>query len=165
MGLHRPEVIAQKVDAIPGLCGEGRERRQRNYERVWLGIFIADKSFGIATGRPICVSWRELMPDVGDWWRGKWAAPYDRLLCGIAEMRLIVVSTSHHICSFWKLQLTIPGQSIRSSPDRIKVQGIYPPVAARKFQRCVSPPEQHLLLRGVRYAFQVASEPYPLILS
>ena len=73
MGLHRPEVITQKVDAIPGLCGEGRERRQRNYERVWLGIFIADKSFGIATGRPICVSWRELMPDVGDWWRKKWA--------------------------------------------------------------------------------------------
>ncbi|GAB7324257.1 hypothetical protein MBLNU13_g07607t1 [Cladosporium sp. NU13] len=91
MGLHQPEVVAQKVDAIPGLCGEGRERRQRNYERVWLGIFIADKSFGIATGRPICVSWRELMPDVGDWWRKKWAAPYDRLLCGIAEMRLIVV--------------------------------------------------------------------------
>jgi len=97
MGLHRPEVIAQKINAIPGLCGEGKERRQRNYERAWLGVFIADKSFGIATGRPICVSWRELMPDVGDWWRGKWAAPYDRLLCGIAEMRLIVVSHTHAI--------------------------------------------------------------------
>lgn len=102
MGLHRPEVITQKVDAIPGLCGEGRERRQRNYERVWLGIFIADKSFGIATGRPICVSWRELMPDVGDWWHKKWAAPYDRLLCGIAEMRLIVVSVPYTLlCNFW----------------------------------------------------------------
>ena len=102
MGLHRPEVIAQKVDAIPGLCGEGRERRHRNYERVWLGIFIADKSFGIATGRPICVSWRELMPDVGDWWRKKWAAPYDRLRCGIAEMRLVVVSVSDtFLCNFW----------------------------------------------------------------
>jgi hypothetical protein len=97
MGLHRPEVIAQKIDAIAGLCGEGKERRQRNYERAWLGIFIADKSFGIATGRPICVSWRELMPDVGEWWRGKWAGPYDRLLCGIAEMRLIVVSRTHAI--------------------------------------------------------------------
>ena len=154
MGLNRPEVITQKVDAIPGLCGEGKERRQRNYERVWLGIFIADKSFGIATGRPICVSWRELMPDVGDWWRGKWAAPYDRLLCGIAEMRLIVVSAQHDIlCNSGKLQLTVLGQSIRSSPDRIKVQGIYPAVAARELQRCVSPPKQHLLTRGIRYAF------------
>lgn len=82
----------QKVDAIPGLCSEGKERRQRNYERTWLAVFIADKSFGIATGRPMCVSWRELMPDVGNWWRKNGAAPFDRLLCGIAEMRLIVVS-------------------------------------------------------------------------
>jgi hypothetical protein len=103
MGLHKPEVITQKVDAIPGLCGEGRERRQRNFERTWLGVFIADKSFGIATGRPMCVSWRELMPDVGNWWRIECAAPFDRLLCGIAEMRLIVVSPAIiTIAAFWE---------------------------------------------------------------
>lgn len=116
MGLHQPEVIAQKLDAIPGLCSEGRARRQRNFERVWLGVFIADKSFGIATGRPMCVSWRELMPDVGNWWRSNDAAPFDRLLCAIAEMRLIVVSLSMDITSriVWLTEL---GESIRSSPD------------------------------------------------
>jgi hypothetical protein len=92
MGINRPEVIAQKVDAIPGLSEESRERRLRNYERAWLYVFIADKSFGIATGRPMCVSGKELMPDVGNWWRNRGTTTADRLICGVAEMRLIVVS-------------------------------------------------------------------------
>lgn len=92
MGINRPEVILQKVDAIPGLSGESRERRLRSYERTWLCVFVADKSFGIATGRPMCVSWKELPPDVGNWWRNKGTSPADRLICGVTEMRLIVVS-------------------------------------------------------------------------
>lgn len=92
MGIHRPETIVQKVNSIPGLTEDERERRQRNYERTWLYVFIADKSFGIATGRPMCVSWRELMSDVANWWRRKGTTPLDRLLCGVAEMRLITVS-------------------------------------------------------------------------
>lgn len=91
MGIDRPEVITQKVNAIPDLCSAGKRIRLRNYERTWLYVFIADKSFGIATGRPMCVSWRELMPDVGNWCFRDGATPLDRLLCGVAEMRLIVV--------------------------------------------------------------------------
>ena len=59
----------------------------------------------------------------------------------------------------------VVGQSIRSSPDRVEIQGIYSAVAARKLQRCVSAQEQHLLIRGIHYAFQVTCEPHTLILS
>ena len=63
------------------------------------------------------------------------------------------------------IQLTLVGQSIRSSPDRIEVQGIHTPVAERKFRRCISPQEQSLLTCGILYAFHIACEPDPLILS
>lgn len=111
MGINRPDVVTQKVNAVTDLCEEGKERRQRNYERTWLYVFISDKSFGIATGRPLCVSWKELMPDVANWWQNKGTTPVDRLICGIAEMRLIVVRLTD-ILGWRSCRLTRVGESI-----------------------------------------------------
>jgi hypothetical protein len=119
MGINRQEVILQKVDTIPGLSNESRERRLRNYERTWLYVFVADKSFGIATGRPMCVSWKELMPDVGNWWRNRGTTTADRLICGVAEMRLIVVRPARD-CPSTAAEFVLTfctGESIRSSPN------------------------------------------------
>jgi len=148
MGINRPEVILQKVDAIPGLSEVSRERRLRNYERTWLYVFIADKSFGIATGRPMCVSWKELMPDVGNWWRNRGTTTADRLICGVAEMRLIVVSTARdHLSVAAGCALTLcKGESIRSPPDVTQNQSIHPLVAERELCRCLAPPNLSLLL-------------------
>jgi hypothetical protein len=53
------------------------------------------------------------MPDVGNWWRSECAAPFDRLLCGIAEMRLIVVSPATALIQIHGVtQLIVAGESI-----------------------------------------------------
>ena len=147
MGINRSEVISQKVDAIPGLSDESKERRLRNYERTWLYVFIADKSFGTATGRPMCVSWRELMPDIGNWWRNRGTTPADRLLCGVAEMRLIMVSKRACPSISEESYLTLGiGESIRSPPNIDPNQGLHPSVAERELCRSLKSPNFSMLL-------------------
>jgi hypothetical protein len=67
------------------------ELQVRNMERTWLYVFIADKSFGIITGRAMCFSWKEIPPHVSLWWQKSAATITDRMICGIVEMRVLMV--------------------------------------------------------------------------
>ncbi|KAL6897493.1 hypothetical protein GGI43DRAFT_409238 [Trichoderma evansii] len=88
LGIHKPNSIAEYVNAISSRSNaDFKGRLFRNFERTWLYIFIADKSFGITTGRSTCISWKELPTSVPDWWRNPMASPHDRIISGIVEMR------------------------------------------------------------------------------
>lgn len=43
------------------------------------------------SGKNISVSWTEVPADVGDWWKNNATTPLDRLVSGIAEMRVVTV--------------------------------------------------------------------------
>lgn len=62
-------------------------RLLRNFERTWLYIFIADKSFGIITGRSLRVNWNDMPADAGNWWQKPLTEPSDRLISGLVAMR------------------------------------------------------------------------------
>lgn len=92
IGIHRPESINEHLNAtVPGTSQESKERLRRNLERTWLYIFVADKSFGIVTGRRPCVSWNEMPPAAFDWWRKPFTTPHDRMISGIVESRGILL--------------------------------------------------------------------------
>lgn len=73
-----------------------REQILRNFERTWLYVFIADKSFGIITGRSSTVAWKELPSCPFHWWRKAGTTPSDRMLSGIIEIRVQMVSYLLH---------------------------------------------------------------------
>ncbi len=104
MGIHKPVVIAAQVNALTSSTDSTsfKERLARNFERTWLYTFIADKSFGITTGRHMGVSWREIPSSASEWWRKPMTAPTDRILSGIVEMRGILVR-SHPFFSWVSL--------------------------------------------------------------
>lgn len=94
MGIHKPAVICAQVNAM-ATSAESisvRERLARNFERTWLYTFIADKGFGITTGRHMEVSWREVPSSASDWWRKPMTTQTDRVLSGVVETRGILVS-------------------------------------------------------------------------
>lgn len=94
MGIHKPAIVAAQVNAIAATDDSGsfKERLARNFERTWLYTFMADKGFGLTTGRHMGVSWREVPASAPEWWRKPMTTPLDRLLCGSMEMRGILVS-------------------------------------------------------------------------
>ena len=109
LDIGRGPVVQQMAMLLEGTNSEKRERLTRNMQRTWLYAFIADKSFGITTGRATCFFWKELPPDVSVWWQKPGASPHDRMICGIVEMRIIVVSIVVFLstdgtldsCRFW----------------------------------------------------------------
>lgn len=93
MGIHKPAVVSAQVSAMaPANDISTREQLARNFERTWLYTFIADKGFGITTGRHMEVSWREVPSSASDWWRKPMTASTDRILSGVVETRGILVS-------------------------------------------------------------------------
>jgi hypothetical protein len=65
LGIHQSSIIAGKVNLLePHQTAEQRERSVRNYQRTWLFVFIMDKSIGVTTGRKLCVSWKDVVPNV-----------------------------------------------------------------------------------------------------
>ncbi|KAI7786739.1 hypothetical protein LA080_002850 [Diaporthe eres] len=65
IGIDRPATIAENVrNTAPNAPDDSRERLFRNYERTWLATFIADKSFGIITGRSHCLEALEKRRDM-----------------------------------------------------------------------------------------------------
>lgn len=69
-----------------------KEQLCRNYERTWLHIFIADKTFGVLDGRAPCVFQREvplLAPP--DWWKKPMTGSLDRMVNGVVEVRGLLV--------------------------------------------------------------------------
>ncbi|KAH6962039.1 hypothetical protein BKA56DRAFT_598235 [Ilyonectria sp. MPI-CAGE-AT-0026] len=92
LGIHKPATVADQVYALaPDATADYRERLLRNFERTWLYVFIADKSFGIITGRPISVSWKEIPASVSEWWQKPMTNPHDRVICGIVEVRRLLL--------------------------------------------------------------------------
>ncbi|CBY01806.1 hypothetical protein LEMA_P005930.1 [Plenodomus lingam JN3] len=91
LDIGRSQVVQERATLYEAMSQELRERFMRNMERTWLYVFIADKSFGITTGRAMCFSWKEIPSDASTWWQKPSAAPHDRMICGIVEMRVTVV--------------------------------------------------------------------------
>jgi hypothetical protein len=92
LGIHQSSIIAGKVNLLePHQTAEQRERSVRNYQRTWLFVFIMDKSIGVTTGRKLCVSWKDVVPNVADWWLSPSGSHCDRVTSGIVEMRVILV--------------------------------------------------------------------------
>ncbi|KAI5460428.1 fungal transcriptional regulatory protein [Mariannaea sp. PMI_226] len=88
IGIHRGITISDQVKAVaPNADSDSTERLTRNFERTWLFMFLAEKSFGIITGRSPCVSWKEIPLSVAHWWRRPMTGPSDRVISGIAEIR------------------------------------------------------------------------------
>ncbi|KAK1655799.1 fungal-specific transcription factor domain-containing protein [Colletotrichum phormii] len=95
LGINKPATITELVKALsPDETIEMRERFSRNLERTWLYVFIADKSFGIVMGRSPIVAWKELPPCPCQWWRKSMTTPLDRMISGIIEIRVQLVSES-----------------------------------------------------------------------
>lgn len=93
LGINRPSAVADQVNALASdASAESRERMMRNVERTWLYVFIADKSFGIVTGRALIVGWNELPPCPCQWWKMPMTNPSDRMISGIIEIRVQLVS-------------------------------------------------------------------------
>lgn len=93
LGINRPSAVADQVNALaPDASTEMRERMMRNIERTWLYVFIADKSFGIVTGRSLIVGWNELPPCPCQWWKKPMTNPSDRMISGIIQIRVRLVS-------------------------------------------------------------------------
>lgn len=96
---------------------DDRERLVRNYQRTWLYVFIVDKSFCITTGRAPRVSWREVPTMVSDWWLHPAAATLDRVLCGVVEMRTVLVwLTIHQLYDRKVLMAHVAAPSVRREP-------------------------------------------------
>lgn len=89
MGIHKPAFVSAHVNAIASSTESSlvKERLARNMERTWLYTFIADKGFGITTGRHMEVSWREVPSTAPEWWRKAMTTPTDRILSGVVETR------------------------------------------------------------------------------
>lgn len=88
IGIDRPATIAEHVrNTAPNAADDYRARLFRNYERTWLTTFIADKSFGIITGRSHSVGWKEISTNASGWWKKPMTEPSDRMISGIIEIR------------------------------------------------------------------------------
>ncbi|KAI9147359.1 putative aquaporin TIP2-1 [Paramyrothecium foliicola] len=77
----------QLAREIAGKSEEFKMRLKRNFERTWLYIFVADKSFGIITGRSLRVSWKDMPDNAGNWWQESCTVPWDRMVSGLVAMR------------------------------------------------------------------------------
>lgn len=85
--------MTEQANALaPDASNEFKERMMRNVERTWLYVFIADKSFGITTGRSLIVGWNELPPCPCQWWKKPMTNPSDRMISGLIEIRVQLVS-------------------------------------------------------------------------
>ncbi|XEU97535.1 hypothetical protein FSHL1_002821 [Fusarium sambucinum] len=89
LGLSRPQCISKHVKNLSeGHDEKHKLRLLRNFERTWIYVFIADKGFGIITGRSHRLQWTDLPNDAGSWWRKSQTEPSDRMVSGLAAMRV-----------------------------------------------------------------------------
>lgn len=92
------------VDLHPKAASPSAAQCRRNLERTWLYTFIADKGFGMTTGRRMGVSWSEVPNGSVDWWQVPGTTPTDRVLSGVIKAKGLLVSTNH-LCMYWDLRL------------------------------------------------------------
>ncbi|KAL0935694.1 prib protein [Colletotrichum truncatum] len=89
LGIHTSTGVSSQISTVaPGAAAHVKERLQRNFERTWLHVCIADKSFGIITGRSMGVAWNELPTNSCQWWRKPMTTTLDRMISGVMEIRI-----------------------------------------------------------------------------
>ncbi|KAL0935704.1 prib protein [Colletotrichum truncatum] len=94
LGIHKPALVTEQANALSlESTADFREQLLRNFERTWLNVFIADKSFGIVTGRSTSIAWNELPPCPCQWWRKPRNTPLDRMISGTIEIRVQLLAS------------------------------------------------------------------------
>ncbi|RYP57591.1 hypothetical protein DL769_009394 [Monosporascus sp. CRB-8-3] len=97
LGIYRSTRIAEQVDVLASnATPDFRERLFRNFERTWLFVFIADKSFGIVTGCRMNVCWKKIPLSASEWWKKPMTGPIDRVVSGIVEVRMLLLNALEH---------------------------------------------------------------------
>ena len=94
LGLNKAKPIDDLVESYTSATASSdfKERFRRNFERTWLAAFFAEKSFGIVTGRVMNVGRTEVSEAISEWWQKPLACPFDRIISGVVEMRVLLVS-------------------------------------------------------------------------
>jgi hypothetical protein len=94
LGLNKAKAITDLVATYTSSTAslDFKERFHRNIERTWLAAFFAEKSFGIVTGRVMNVGRSEISESISEWWKKPMACPFDRVISGVVEMRILLVS-------------------------------------------------------------------------
>jgi hypothetical protein len=94
LGLNKAKSVTELVSTYTSSTASSnfKERFYRNIERTWLAAFFAEKSFGIVTGRVMNVGRSEISESISEWWKKPMACPFDRVISGVVEMRILLVS-------------------------------------------------------------------------
>lgn len=94
LGLNKAKSVTDLVATYTSSTASSsfKERFHRNFERTWLAAFFAEKSFGIVTGRVMNVGRSEIDSEISEWWKKPMACPFDRVISGVVEMRILLVS-------------------------------------------------------------------------
>ncbi|CAD0087151.1 unnamed protein product, partial [Aureobasidium mustum] len=92
LGLNKAKAVTDLVSTYTSTTASSdfKERFRRNIERTWLAAFFAEKSFGIVTGRVMNVGRSEISESISDWWKKPMACPFDRIISGVVEMRILL---------------------------------------------------------------------------
>ncbi|KEQ90934.1 hypothetical protein AUEXF2481DRAFT_703118 [Aureobasidium subglaciale EXF-2481] len=93
LGLNKNKAVTDLVASYTSSSASQnfKERFLRNIERTWLAAFFAEKSFGIVTGRVMNVGRSEIDPNISEWWKKPMACPFDRVISGVVEMRILLM--------------------------------------------------------------------------
>ncbi|THZ30400.1 hypothetical protein D6C91_01206 [Aureobasidium pullulans] len=93
LGLNKAKPIDDLVESYTSATASSdfKERFRRNFERTWLAAFFAEKSFGIVTGRVMNVGRTEVSETISEWWQKPLACPFDRIISGVVEMRVLLM--------------------------------------------------------------------------
>ncbi|KAH0009422.1 hypothetical protein KCU78_g10738, partial [Aureobasidium melanogenum] len=93
LGLKKEKAVTDLVSTYISSTASSdfKERFRRNIERTWLAAFFAEKSFGIVTGRVMNVGRSEISESMFDWWKKPMACPFDRVLSGVVELRILLM--------------------------------------------------------------------------
>ncbi|KAI4758408.1 hypothetical protein E4T52_06972 [Aureobasidium sp. EXF-3400] len=93
LGLNKAKSVTDLVATYTSSTASSnfKERFYRNIERTWLAAFFAEKSFGIVTGRVMNVGRSEISESISEWWKKPMACPFDRVISGVVEMRILLM--------------------------------------------------------------------------
>lgn len=90
LGWQRLQIKATNT----GTASVESRRKQRDIERVWLLLFVYDRSLSFQTGNPWMIERSELFLEARDtWYDDPLATDYDRMLCALLDLRLLTSDT------------------------------------------------------------------------
>ncbi|KAL5623885.1 hypothetical protein BROUX41_003945 [Berkeleyomyces rouxiae] len=68
-------------------------RKERDVERLWLLLFVYDRSISLQTGKPWMIERSDFIIDSSNWYTHSLATNNDKLLCGFVNLRLFTSET------------------------------------------------------------------------